>query len=112
MGDDVMGSSLDMPAWPKIKDRTRLYNRKISYLSGDNKITERSFDCKIQKKKERESITVWGLKFRVIKFEETCNTDNLEIKNFYYLDNQNIVRKSLQYHSETIGYLSLERLDR
>ena len=43
MGDDVMGSSLDMPGWPKFKDRTRLYYRKCSYLSGDNKITERSF---------------------------------------------------------------------
>ena len=35
-----------------------------------------------------------------------------KIRNIYYLDDQERVRSSYQYHSETIGYLKIERIDR
>ena len=35
-----------------------------------------------------------------------------ELNNTYYVDDQKIVRRASQYHSETIGYILTERIDR
>ncbi len=111
MGDDIMGSFSKMPKWSKIDYDMKIYSREISHLTGNNKINTRLFECKINKKRKKEVIEVWGLKFSVTKFTENCNNDGFEIENIYYVDNRNIVRKSFQYHSDTIGYITTERLD-
>lgn len=112
MGDDLMGSFSEMPIWSKIEYDTKIYSREITHLTGNNKTHTRIFDCKINKKRKKDLIEVWGLVFSVTKFRENCNYDGFEIKNVYYVDNQNIVRKSFQYHSDTIGYITTERIDR
>ena len=112
MGDDVMGSSSSIPNWTKINQNTRGYSRKVSYLTGNNKISERKFECKIQKNNQREIIEIWDVQFRVTKFEEQCNHYGFKIKNIYYVDQDKVVRKSLQFHGDTIGYVTIERLDR
>ena len=112
MGDDLMGSSLSIPPWSKINNNVTTYVRKLSQMSGNNEILERSFECKIKKNGPQEKIKVWDIKFSVTEFEENCSNNQLEIKNTYYVDDRGIVRRSLQYHSETIGYILTERLDR
>ena len=96
----------------KIKKKPIIYKRKISHLTGNNKISERLFECRIQKIDKKELIEIWDSEFLVTKFDELCLNNDLKIKNNYYLDNRNIVRKSLQYHSETVGYIITERIDR
>ena len=91
---------------------TANYSREISYLSGNNKITKRSFECKVQKINQKELIKIWGIKFNVAEFEETCIRHGVTITNNYYVDDKEIVRKSSQYHGETIGHITTERLDR
>ena len=112
MGDDIMGSSTFIPPWSKSNSNPLYYIRKISYLTGDNKISTRSYKCKVHKNNQKEIIKIWELEFIVTKFEENCDDKSFKITNIYYVDDKEIVRRSLQYHSDTIGYVSTERLDR
>ena len=112
MGDDLMGSSLNVPQWSKIDETTKTYPRKLSYITGNNKILNLSFECKIKKNNHQELIKVWDLEYSVRKFEENCIRGKINLKNKYYVDEQSIVRKSLQYHSDTVGYILTERIDR
>ena len=113
MGDDIMGSSSSTPKWQEIYSSSiTIYNRKISYLTGNNKISERSFKCTIKRNGKKEIIKIWDVEFEVIKFIEKCNQDEFEINNVYYLDSKGIVRQSYQYHSETLGHIFIQRLDR
>ena len=112
VGDDMMGSSTSMPPWSVINTDVTSYNRKISHLTGNNKIRTRIFECKIQKSNTKETKEIWDVKFLVTKFEESCSQNDFEIKNTYYVDNQGVVRKSSQYLSDTLGSILIERLDR
>ena len=112
MGDDLMGSSSSMPAWSKIGNSTKTYKRELIYTSGNNKILKHSFECSIEKNNRRQVIELWGVNFSVTKFKEHCSNDEYKLTNIYYVDDQKIVRRASQYHSETIGYILTERLDR
>ena len=112
MGDDLMGSTSSMPLWSKIKRKTETYSRELEHITGNNKISKRVFSCQVEKTSSKELIDIWDINFKVANFEEHCSNDRLAFKNVYHVDTQGIVRKSLQYHSETLGYLLLERLDR
>ena len=111
MGNDIMGSSSSMPLWSKIH-LSETYIRKLRFITGNNKVSKRVFECSVLKKSKKEVIKIWDANFIVSKFEEHCNYNGLKINNVYYVDSQEIVRRSLQYHSETIGYVTIERLDR
>ncbi len=112
MGNDLMGSIVAMPEWSKIMHISETYNRKLSYITGNNNISEHIFKCKTQRFEKKELIEIWKVTFEVTKFEETCKNKDLKIKNTYYIDNRGIVRKSSQYHGDTIGQINTERLDR
>lgn len=111
MGDDVMGSTSSMPPWENINSNA-IYVRNLSYLSGDNKIYSKKFDCEIRKNSSDEKINIWDVTVSLRKYEETCTFNKEIINNYYYLDDNKIVRKSYQYLSETVGYITTERLDR
>lgn len=112
MGDDLMGSTSSMPSWNKIEIAGKPYSRKISYLTGNNTIKTYTLECKIQQINRKERIKIWDVEFPVTKYKEKCTYKGIYITNTYHVDNKGIVRKSLQYHSETIGYVVIERLDR
>ena len=111
MGDDLMGSSSSMPPWSKINKKTDSYIREIDHMTGNNQISKRIFSCNIEKTSGRELINVWDINFKVAKFEEYCFDSNFTFKNIYYVDSQGIVRRSSQYHSDTSGFIMIERLD-
>ena len=112
MGDDLMGSSSSMPPWSKINKKTATYSRELAHITGNNKISKRIFNCDIKKTSKRELIKIWNTNFEVDTFEERCVNNTLEFKNTYHVDTQRVVRRSSQYHSETIGTILIERLDR
>lgn len=112
MGNDLMGSSSSLPTWSKINKKPETYSRKLSHISGNNKISRRFFKCDIKKTGSGELIKIWDINFKVDKFEEQCFSSSLAFRNFYYLDSQGVVRRSFQYHSETFGSILIERLDR
>ena len=111
MGDDLMGSSSSMPPWSKINKKTDSYIREIDHMTGNNQISKRIFSCNIEKTSSGELINVWEINFKVAKFEEYCFDSNFTFKNIYYVDSQGIVRRSSQYHSDTSGFIMIERLD-
>ena len=112
MGDDLMGSSSSMPPWTDIGLSATTYKRKLSHITGNNKIKERVFDCTIQGNIKKEFIEIWKLEFYVTQINENCDHNGFIYRNTYYLDERKIVRRSTQYHSDTIGYITVERLDR
>lgn len=112
LGDDLMGSSSLMPPWSKIKNKKQIYSREINHITGNNKILKRSLSCDIQKIGKKEVLKIWDVNFKVSVFEEYCRNSGLKFKNTYYIDTKGIMRRSLQYHSNSIGYILTERLDR
>ena len=112
MGNDLMGSSSSMPHWSTVNKKIENYRRELNHITGNNKISKRVFKCNIEKTDSTELIKIWDINFKVDKFEENCSSGSLALKNTYQVDTQGIVRRSLQYHSETLGSILIERLDR
>ena len=111
MGDDIMGGLSFIPEFSKIK-KTSNYERKLSYLDGNNNLFVIELNCQIRKSSTQNVIDVWGVPFKVRLYKEKCTNPNRIIKNSYYVDQSNNVRRSIQFHSDTIGYILIERLDR
>ena len=112
MGDDLMGSSSSMPPWSEINKKTETYSRELAYVNGNNRNSKHVLNCDIEKSSLSERIKIWDIDFKVAKFEEKCSNSSSSFKNTYYVDNQEIVRRSSQYHSDTLGSITIERLDR
>ena len=112
MGDDLMGSSSSMPNWSNIDKKTLFYSRELNHITGNNRISKHVFKCNIEKTSSGELIKIWDVNHKVDNFEEDCSTAGFTFKNTYQVDTQGIVRTSIQYHSETLGSILIERLDR
>ena len=112
MGDDLMGSSSSMPTWSNINKKTLFYSRELNHITGNNRISKHVFNCNIEKTSSGDLIKIWDVNFKLDNFEEDCSTAGLTFKNNYQVDTQGIVRRSIQYHSETLGSILIERLDR
>ena len=112
MGDDLMGSSSSMPTWSNINKKTLFYSRELNHITGNNRISKHVFKCNIEKTSSGELIKIWDANHKVDNFEEDCSTAGFTFKNTYQVDTQGIVRRSIQYHSETLGSILIERLDR
>lgn len=112
MGDDLMGSSSSMPTWSKIKKKSGSYSRELNHITGNNKIYKRVISCDIEKTSSGDLIKIWDVNFKVDKFEESCSDGSFAFKNTYQVDARGIVRRSSQYHSETLGSILIERLER
>ena len=111
MGDDIMGVSQTMPHWSRIKNEYN-FTRKLSYLQLDNKVKVRQFSCIIKKEAVNQKIEIFGHFFKTALFKESCYNNSMVIDNFYYVDRSHTVRRSKQYHSDTLGYITVERLDK
>ena len=111
MGDDLMGSSSSMPPWSNINNKIEMYSRELNHIKGNNKMSRLVFSCNIEKSSSYKQIEIWDINFKVTKFEEQCSNNSLTFKNVYQVDTKGIVRKSLQYHSQTLGSIKIERLD-
>ena len=66
----------------------------------------------INKSDISQNIDIWQSSFRVNRYEESCKGNIGTISNTYLVDNKYVVRRSKQYHSPTLGYILMERLDR
>ena len=111
MRNDVMGSTSSMPSWSNIKNTTEI-TRQFFYLSGDNQMESKTFLCKLKKHNNQSIITIFDVPFVTQEFVENCENKMENLKNNYFLDRKNIVRRSIQYHGPALGYLIIERLDR
>ena len=111
MGNDIMGGHTSIPEWKFIKE-TQSYPRSLSYLSGDNEIKIEEFECSLEKEKDVEKIEIFKIYYLTRVYTEKCQNSIMSIQNKYYIDKNHIVRKSYQFHSNVVGYLLTERIDR
>ena len=111
MRSDIMGAVSSVPDWSSIRKNSS-YTRQISYLGGDNQIFSYRFECEIKKRNKGSTISIFNAPFKTQEFIETCINKTDIIKNNYFVDSKNIVRRSIQYHGPALGYLTIERLDR
>ena len=107
-----MGATSEMPNWSSINKKTVTYNRQLTILDGNNKINKRFFSCDIKKYNNGELIKIWDINFKVRKYDENCFDEALIVKNTYYVDTSILLENHSQYHSDTLGYILLERFDR
>jgi hypothetical protein len=111
MRGDVMGSTSSMPSWADVKD-TSEYTREISHLLGNNQTESKTYSCIIERDRKRSFVTIFDVEFSVQKHREICTHDAIKLTNVYFVDNQTLVRKSIQYHGPVLGHVTIERLDR
>ena len=100
-----------MPKWQNINQNAS-YSRSLAYLVKDNRIKTRNFRCQLFKKPDIVDIKSFNLIFKTEEFRETCSDVDGTIENSYFLDNLGVVRRSYQFHSEIVGYIITERLDK
>ena len=108
---DLMGSNTSMPVWKNLNGFST-YNRQVVYLGGNNQLHAKSFSCEIKTEGVKTFIRNLGVSFKTQLYNETCFNNEEIVNNIYFVDNKHIVRKSVQYHSPALGYLTIERLDR
>ena len=111
MRGDLMGATSTMPDWSQIKKSAK-YKRSLVYLSGNNQTVNKKFTCELKTDGSRFSIIVFDLPISVKQYNEICSGDLNKITNIYFVDHKDIVRRSVQYHGNTLGYILIERLDR
>ena len=110
MGDDVMGSTSSMPSWSVLLNSEQ-YVRQITYLTGNNFLQNKTFKCVIKKVTENDVQEIWGIVHKTKKYKEDCVNPNTKFSNVYYVDKLGVVRRSKQYHSDTLGYIITERIE-
>ena len=111
MRGDLMGADSYMPDWSEIVNSAQ-YNRKLTYLNGDNKTFQNNLKCKIEKNRRLTSINVFDHSFLVHRYDETCNDSSKTIENVYFVERNGLVRRSYQYHGPSLEYILIERLEK
>lgn len=111
MGDDLMGASTNMPDLNEVKTK-EYYKKTHSYIKEDNRIDIRIFDCSVSKNPKPVNIDIFDVTFETFVFTEQCKNENFSFNNSFYLDTENVVRMSYQYHGDITGHIYTERLER
>ncbi len=111
MGEDIMGGESMMPDWHQLNLFSN-YNRTINYLVADNQIQTEELQCSIKKTDQNKRLNIFDHFFITTVYNEVCKNQNMSFKNTFFVQDSGLVRKSIQFHSEKIGYISIERLDR
>lgn len=111
MDSDIIGGKTSMPNWQNITSSSE-YERQLFYLNGKNQLYSENFVCKMTKSNETTDLHIFEVSFKTVQFKEKCITGSRTVLNQFFVDNQGIVRKSIQYHSESVGFIMTERLDR
>ena len=112
MGHDLMGSKTSLNiTWSDLVNKT-FYDRQFSYLVEGNTLSFESFNCSLLKTKSEVEIENFDIKFLTDYFEEVCSNGYLTFKNDYFVDKDDVVRRANVFHSQVIGNIYIERLDR
>ena len=99
-----------MPSWSVLLNSEQ-YVRQITYLTGNNFLQNKTFKCVMKKVTENDMQEIWGIVHKTKKYKEDCVSPNTKFSNVYYVDKFGVVRRSKQYHSDTLGYIITERIE-
>ena len=110
LGEDLMSSEGTFPSFHLISGSAE-YFKTQSWLSEDNQITSTNYSCTASVENARKAITIFDKTFLVQRAVETCKAGDSTIKNEYFFERNGVVRRSRQFHSPTLGYIFIEKLD-
>ena len=112
MGHDLMGGNTSIKIQWSNLEKEIFYQRNFSYLIEGNSLSIQSFNCSMLKNKTGVVVENFDVKFITTLFEEKCSNEDFAFKNEYFVDKNDIVRRANVFHSQVIGSIYIERLDR
>lgn len=108
MGANTKAASAALKKAPQL-NRPIKYTRSYKYLVADNKDEIINLHCKLSFF-GHETIILFQKRYKTRKYIEHCLNDYLEFENIFWLQRNNTIRKSHQWHSLNIGMILIERL--
>lgn len=103
LGEDLMSS--DVPAL----GAGAAFGREHFYFGGDARSRPYTFAC-TRSTKGTERIVVLERAYSARHIVESCQSDLAEFTNEYWVDGRGIMRKSRQWVSNGVGYVTLQRV--
>ncbi len=104
LGHDIMSAQAPRRPLPQGHHK-RVYFR----LDGEGKTVHASFECD-WRLVGSENVQIINKSFKTTHYAESCQGDSGKITNNYWVDSAGITRQSRQFVSETVGYVSLQRI--
>ena len=85
------------------------HQRRYKYLSEDNQDTIIEFSCFFSKEGQ-ETILIFDKPYETTHVTEICENDEFRFQNEYWVEKNNTIRKSHQWHGYNIGLILIERV--
>ncbi len=107
LGFDVMGA--DVKGAYRSLSGGGNHMRKVDFLDGLDQIQQLDFQCQTAVI-GRDVIVIYERSYDTTILEETCSSTDLEFKNTYWRDRNDVIWQSRQWISPEIGYLGYQLL--
>lgn len=109
LGNDLMAASVPAVVRQSAGSEGRV--RVHSYLNGEDQTVRRQFACSTAALGQ-ETIVIVEISYSATRIRETCTSDDASFQNDYWFTSDQKMRKSRQWISEDVGYLTIEDLRR
>jgi hypothetical protein len=104
LGEDLMSAAV-----PDIRSVRGMAPRTLYHIGGDGATKTTEYQCQITAAGS-ETIDVLGINYRTVRVDEDCTSVASSLQNRYWIDGTGEIRQSLQWVSESVGYITLLRL--
>lgn len=105
LGADLMAASV-----PSVtRNSTGSHTRVHTLLNGEDQAVQTQFICTFRNA-GTQTITVVELSYATTQITESCSADGQSFENQYWVSGSGLIRKSLQWLSPDLGYITVEDL--
>jgi hypothetical protein len=87
------------------------YSKNQYFITPENKIVEFSFSCTMSRNYDVNSIEIFNQKYEIVEYIESCKNNKYIIVNKLWQSLEGFTIKTLQWHSESLGYITFTRLN-
>ena len=109
LGNDLMGSIV--PRATTLKERLgNPYTKTMRFLTADDQNDDLSLECTVRQFHKSEKIVIFEKSHEVLKYFETCKTENYALENLFWQNAEGLTIMSKQFHSPSVGQLLIMRL--
>lgn len=106
-----LGNDLMAAAGPAVQGRSGTVNRVYTHLNGEDQPVRRTFACTVLPR-GTETIEIIEIAYVTSRVSESCTSGDLTFQNDFWLSSDQKLRKSRQWISEDVGFLTIEDLRR
>ncbi|MDO8881459.1 MAG: YjbF family lipoprotein [Pseudotabrizicola sp.] len=106
LGNDLMASD-GLAVSRQAGTKSRIY----THLDGEDKSVRRRFSCNVLPRGS-EVIEIVEVSYTTLRVSENCSADGAVFQNDYWFSSDQKIRKSRQWISDDVGYLTVEDLRR